>query len=620
MLNSVNLDEKVNGHLSDVAKLRRFSGTPSEFWPAFLAAAAGVSGAARALLILKDPKDGSWKKLSEWSDGSHADRTTLTFNRHLIELGERAAREGNVSQPIEQTATPDLQHYASAVKLALNRPEDVAIAVFLLPNVTQAQAREALLRLQLTADTPFSYLMNHTAGQAKTDVEKFAASLDVMTLLNAEKKFLGATLALCNALAARYGCDRASLGWIENGYIRLKSISRTERFDKNMSAVKALELTMEECFDQDDEIIFPQPDGTTFVSRDHEKFSKDNSSGHMVSVPIRVDSAAVAVLTLERQARPFSAPEIQQFRLACDQAARRLSDLKEREGWVGARAARAVRTQCAKLVGPEHTWPKVIGILCGVILGVLFFAHFNYRVEGNYILKSDEVSYLTTPFDGFIRSVNVRPGDIVKAGGVLLQMDTDELGLEEAAAVADQMRYTREAEKARATNGLAEFRIATASADQAKARVDLLRDRINRASIKALFDGTITEGDLRERVGSPIKQGDALFKLTKLQGMYVEAQVNQRDIQNIKEGAPGEIAFVTQPKLKFPVRVERIYPAAMPKDNENIFTVRLSILQAPVDWWRPGMSGLVKIESGKRTLFWILTHRTVDFLRMALWW
>jgi hypothetical protein len=32
------------------------------------------------------------------------------------------------------------------------------------------------------------------------------------------------------------------------------------------------------------------------------------------------------------------------------------------------------------------------------------------------------------------------------------------------------------------------------------------------------------------------------------------------------------------------------------------------------------MSGLVKLEAGKRTLFWILTHRTVDFLRLLLWW
>jgi hypothetical protein len=40
----------------------------------------------------------------------------------------------------------------------------------------------------------------------------------------------------------------------------------------------------------------------------------------------------------------------------------------------------------------------------------------------------------------------------------------------------------------------------------------------------------------------------------------------------------------------------------------------------PESWWRPGMSGLCKLEVERRSLFWILTHRTVDFLRLKLWW
>jgi multidrug resistance efflux pump len=199
-------------------------------------------------------------------------------------------------------------------------------------------------------------------------------------------------------------------------------------------------------------------------------------------------------------------------------------------------------------------------------------------------------------------------------------MDTDELAIEEANALADQVRFQREAEKARATNGLSDMRIALALAEQAKARLDMARLRLRQSSIRSGFEGVVVEGDLRERIGAPIKQGDALFKTTKLEGMYVEAEVNQRDVQNVKLNAEAEIAFVTQPKLKFPVAVERVYPAAITKEGENIFIVRLGLKSAPADWWRPGMSGLVKVEAGERTLFWILTHRTVDFLRMWLWW
>jgi multidrug resistance efflux pump len=619
--NPVTFDERVNRSLADMAKLRRFTGTPSEFWPAFLGSAAGITGATKGLLILKDAKqEGAWKKLGEWGDGTHADRTSMNFTRVLVELGDRAIRDGNAIQPLEQSATPDLMHYALAVKLALNRPEENCVATVLLANATEKQAHEALLRLQLVSDTPFSYLVNSTAGAAKADVEKFAVSLDVLSLLNAEKKFLGAGLAICNAAATRYNSDRVSLGWIEKGYIRLKSMSRTERFDKNMAAVKALELTMEECLDQDDEIIFPQPEGTTFVSRDHEKFAKEHSSGNMVSVPIRVDNAAVAVLTFERASKPFTAAEIQQFRLLCDQAARRLSDLKQRDGWVGVRMVRATKAQCAKVVGPEHTWAKVLAVLGFVALVVLFFVPFNYRVEGNFLLRSDNVAFLTTPFDGYIKAVNAKPGDTVRGAGILLQMNTDELELSHSEALADRVRYEREAEKARATNGLAEMRIALSLRDQSNARIKLLEHRLEQAAIKAPFDSIVVEGDLRERIGAPIKQGDALFKLSKMDGLYIEAEINQRDVHEFKEGAIATIAFVTQPRLKYPAKVERIYPAAFPKEGENIFIVRSALQGKPDNWWRPGMSGLVKVEAGKRSLAWILTHRTVDFLRMVLWW
>lgn len=612
---------KEGSSLAEIARLRRFSGAPAEFWPAYLSAAAGLLGASRGILILKDHRpDGTWKKLSEWSHNGQPDRLALAFNRQLIEIGETVQKDGTALVPLEAASAAEARHFAAAVRLVLNRPEETCVGAFLLPDADERQAREALIRLQLVADTPSAYLQSHTASQSKNEVEKFAASLDVMTLLNAEKKFLGATLALCNAIATRYGCDRVSLGWIEKGYIQVKSISRTERFDRHMAAIKALELTMEECFDQDDEIVYPTPEGTTFVNRDHEKFAKENSVEFLASIPIRADRTGLAVLTCERQSKPFSAAELQQLRLACDQAARRLSDLKERDGWIGVRTARGFRTQCAKWVGPEHTWAKVIAILGALALIVLIFGRFNYRVEGNFLLKSDAVAYLTAPFDGFIREVKVKPGDLLASSNVLLQLDTDDLALQEAEALAEQVRYQREAEKARATNGLAEMRIALSLGEQAKARLDLMRHRIAQSTIRAPFEGILVEGDLRERLSAPVKQGDALFKLTKLDGMYVEAEINQRDVHELKVGAEGEIAFVTQPKLKYRVKVERVYPAAFPKEGENLFIVRCQVLDAPADWWRPGMSGLVKLEAGRRSLFWILTHRTVDFLRLYLWW
>ena len=258
-------------------------------------------------------------------------------------------------------------------------------------------------------------------------------------------------------------------------------------------------------------------------------------------MPLRLDDKPVAVLTCERQAKAFSETELRQLRLACDQAVRRLSELKLQDRWFGARWASAAQEQLAKTVGPEHTWAKVLALLGVAVLVLLLLPIFTYRVQGNFVVRSDDVSYLTAPFDGYIRSVPVRPGDPVKAGAPLLSFDTADLELEEAAALADYNRYLREAEKARAeaensrvkTASLADMRISQALADQAKARLDLARYRISQAQLKAPFDAVLIEGDQRQRVGAPIKQGESLFKVARIDTQYIEAEINERDVAEI---------------------------------------------------------------------------------------
>jgi len=36
-------------------------------------------------------------------------------------------------------------------------------------------------------------------------------------------------------------------------------------------------------------------------------------------------------------------------------------------------------------------------------------------------------------------------------------------------------------------------------------------------------------------------------------------------------------------------------------------------------WWRPGMGGSARIDAGDRPLIWVLTHRTIRFLREFFW-
>jgi hypothetical protein len=607
--------------LRENAALRRFAGPPKEFWPRYLACVGQLTGADKLVLLTRDAEpSGVWKRMLEWPAHVTPSRMLTAFSAQLDEFAARCSGDEGQMACLEPKASAASSHFILGTRLNIGRPKEECVLACLLSESGEAAARDALVRLQLAAGTPELFQTNLAAGHARADVERYMAALDSTILLNAEKRFLAGALAFCNGLATRFNCDRVSLGWLDGGYVRLRAISRTEKFDRQMAAAKALEVAMEEALDQDDEIVWPRPEGTTVVTRDHEHFAREQNVPSVCSLPLRVDDRPVAAITCERQGAPFSPLELQQLRLCCDLAARRLGDLKNQDRWWGARWTTAAREQLGKAVGPEHTWAKMLAILMVAALACLFFLKVNYRVEGNFLLRSDEAAYLTAPFEGYIDRAFVRPGDAVVEGARLLSLKTAELELEESAALADLNRYQREAEKARAGKALAEMRVAQALAEQAQARLDLLRYRIGQATLKAPFAGVVVEGDLSERLGAPVKQAEALLKMARIDTLYVEAEVNERDAHEILGRAKGEMAFVSQPKRKFSIRIATFEQAAVPKDQANVFLVRCSVEGGIQPWWRPGMSGVCKFEVEKRTLFWILTHRTVDFLRLKLWW
>lgn len=611
------MDEQFRKASAELHALRRFPGLPKEFWPRFLAAAGQLAQADAAALLLGKPGAAPrWTKIGEWSAGKGPARLRSNFTEFLEQAAERAVGEGSFLEEDDEAAGA----YTLGLRLKTARAEDEVVVVLQVIDFTESAAREALLRLALAADTPALYQGNLGSRQAQADVEKFATVLDLMVPVNAEHRFLAAALALCNGVATRLACDRVSLAWIEGSYARLKAMSRTEKFDRQMAAAQSLEAAMEECADQDEEIVFPVPDGVTSVARDHEKFVHEQNAGHLCTVPLRAGDKVIAVLACERGATPFNTTEMQQLRLLCDQVTPRLAGLKKWDRWFGARAAAGLRESFAKWLGPERTWPKVFAILGVLLVAALFLVRVPYRVEGNFIVRAEAVGYVTAPFDGYIEKVNVRPGDHLAPGAEIVSLNRKELLLEEASAAADFGRYEREMEKARAARQLAEMLIAEALMKQARAKLDLIAHRLDAAVLKAPFEGVIVEGDLRERISSPVKTGEALYKVARLDGLFIEAEVNERDVREILKSSKAEFAFVSQPNLTFSATVVSIEPAALAKKEANVFLVRLKPDSAPQNWWRPGMTGLCKVEVEKRTLWWIFTHRTVDFLRMKLWW
>ncbi len=589
---------------------RLFEGPVKEFWRMFAQTCVEITGANGGRVIVRT--EGQWRLAAGWPDAR--DFAVPMAGAGFEALAAQALREGIAASAATAAHLPGLVLVALSTGDA---KDECLFAAAMLPG-GQDELLTAGNLLRLAADTPLLYQRQRQLERAKRELVNFSQALEVLAATNVHTRFLSVAMALVNELAVRHRCTRVSLGWRDGSYIRVQAVSGTDNFEKRMNVVQRLEAAMEEARDQDEEILWPALADSDAITRDHQVYAELERLPALMSVPVRIEGEPRGVLTLERT-EAFGEYDALALRVIADQVARRLDDLRSHDRWFGARWASSWREGLAKFLGPKNTWLKVAAISGAAFLAFAVFVPLPYRVDGAFIVRAEQLMHVPAPYDGYLSSVKVRPGDLVKAGDELLRLDTSDLLIEMASARAERQRFASEAEKAEADRKLSDMRASRALEAQAEARVNLIRYRLDRAVMTAPFDGVVVEGDLRERLGAPVKAGDVLLKVSQLKGLYVEMRVPERDVDLIGDSRTAEIAFTTRPEDTFAVTIDRIEPSAVTERDGSVFVLR-GQLESRAEWLRPGMTGVAKIESSKRSFLWIATHRLIDFLRMKFWW
>lgn len=607
------------------AHLRQFDGEPKAFWSEFAATLRTQTGATAALIAVRQTTtvDGTppasapspWRILAR----NPADASPDPFPAaHISALMDSAITEGFVELPTQRA---DLPGCWIAAPVRIGEAGQHCIAVLLLPQPqSSAAARDVWLQMR---DLPGFYQISRQLREREQQVTKATELLDLLTRLRTMPRFESAGLLLCNELAQRFGCEQVAIAWKTGDKFRIRAISHTPRFEGKMALVQAMEQVAEESADQGEDIVLPPPDDglQSAVTHAHQQYAKANNLGAVGSVCLWQDNAVIGVIILQNATAAFSLEQLRALRVVADQVVEPLHHAHLRTGWVGRRIARAGREWARRQWNLEHPWLK-LGVLLFAITGaVLIFGQMTYRVEAPFVLRTADQRLIPAPFDGFVESVHVRTGDFVESGTLLALMDRSELWLQEISLLADQSRYTSEIERSRARNEFAEMRVAHAQRDQTNAALTLVRAQIEAAQLRAPFAAVVADDfGLPMRAGAPVRRGDVLIRLARLDALFLEIDLKERDIHQVRLDATGQFAFASRPDLTFAFFVERIEPMGLPVESGNIFRLRGTINEPDSpDWWRPGMSGVVKIEVGRRSFLWILTHRLVDWLRLQLW-
>jgi len=530
-----------------------------------------------------------------------------------IDLLAKAATQGYANAPAQ---APDGQTWLVLV-LALQGLSD-GYLILNIKTQERAQLNELTLRALLCVDFSHPLAIALNEAPAPTDL---TAMLGLSAEVMQQAHFAAASLTLVNGLAAQWQLLHASMGWVDKGQMEVVAISHLDRFERNASQTQRIEKALLPAVIQGQEVWWPSSSDTLHDTDALASLAQDIGAERIALVPLQNGQGltqAVLLLAFSPGEEPRNLNTLQ---LALSLMQPRLSDLRAQSHSLQRRARHRLQGGAERLFGPEHPLLKLSGVLLMLLVLYLAFGSWHYRVEASAQLNTDATRLISAQFDGRIDQVHATAGDLVQDGSLLVSLDTRDLMQQRNELSAEISKNSTEINKFRAEGLLAETEIANARLAQAMAKADRIDGYLAQATSTAPFEGVIVEGEKKDLMGAPVKKGDRIFRIAKVEGLYITLMVSEKEMRHIRPQASGEVALLSNPSHSIPIRVSSVIPVAQVKGQEgNQFMIKAELLETPQHWWRPGMTGLARIDVGEKNVAWVLSHRVVDRLRLLLWW
>lgn len=435
-------------------------------------------------------------------------------------------------------------------------------------------------------------------------------------------------ITLVNLLAGLLQATRVSLGVLDGQgkNLQLEAVSFSANFDKRTQSMLAIREAMAEAIDQGMRIHCTsnedeQPAGVSSqIKQAHQHLLHGQQLQSVSSFLLRKGERILGAITIELDRRSLTTDqELFAQQAAHSAAAIMLLQQQAAAGlWQGLKHSLVARLQ--RLLGPDSWRGKLIAMAAAAFV-VALFVPVTYHLSADANLQTTEKHLVVSPQDAYLGKISARPGDAVKQGALLAQLNDEDLRLERRKIASQAQQYRQAYDSALANGNRVEAAIASAQLDQATIQVQLLDQQLARTQLLAPVDGIIVSDDIAQTQGAPVKQGDVLFEIAAGQSYRVQLFVDERDIALVQLGQSGALKLSSLPTEVFNLRVKLITPISEVREGRNYFRVELEIDNTPEQnaLLRPGMTGTGKVQIGTRALGWIWFHDLWHWLRLNLW-
>jgi len=574
-----------------------------------------LPNAVQSVLIIGDPETAKYTPVAKWPVGeTYAERLADISERVL---GERCGLLTELEKPADLPPGSPSRYgigYPVAIDGKLYGTVTVEVAAR-----SEGDLRSVMEQLQWGVLALELIFQRERAVENEAILGSLRSSVDLLAGVLAEENFEHACMTFVTGISVRLKCDRVSLGFLKNNSISVQAISHSSQFDKRMNLIEAIGLAMDEAIFQRHEVIYPlSPGDAPIVSRNHEEMAGKFGVESIMTIPLYGNEKYYGALTLERRSeKSFGKDEANLCRSMFALAAPALEGKRIQSRLLIFHAWESLKQQTGRLIGPGHSGRKLAAAVIAALIVFFSFANGDYRVTGDASLEGAIRRSIAAPFKGFIKEARVRAGDKVRESDLLCTMDDRDLRLEKINLGGQQNQLLREHLEAFSQHDWAKLNVIDAQLDQVIAQMNLTDLKLKRVDVSAPFDAIIVSGDLSQKLGAAVDQGEVLFELAPLTAYRVILQVNENSIADVKKGQRG-VLLLSSLRDRFTFEIEKITPVSTAAEGKNTFRVEARLLTVS-EKLRPGMEGVGKIFIEHRKLISIWTKDLTDWLRIWMW-
>ena len=246
---------------------------------------------------------------------------------------------------------------------------------------------------------------------------------------------------------------------------------------------------------------------------------------------------------------------------------------------------------------------------------------FIARAEKRDIDSTVEVSGDVTPafqldvkseVGGRVKALHVVPGQTVREGDVLVEIDDRDLLSEKESALTEiegakltMQRAKNNFERGRELsesklvsqevfdNLNSEFAISQNGLTKAERKLQLVEDRLRKTKVLSPMDGTVLTAPVLEGqvviAAASVNNGTTLMTIANLTKLLVEMQINQVDYRAITQDQVVKLRAESLKDIEMEAKIWRISPVATPKNSVKGFQVQ-AMIDKPNERLRPGMT------------------------------